>query len=137
MNAAPFRITLGVDGKRPRRLSRIIESDTLDGAVLCAAQWLVWSNSAGRGKRDKYSWYRIEHRVGGAVWGDATSGTLAEARQYWTAEDEARIEAQPEPQPLLMVTGTTKHGKARVRRTPGAPKSRLAQLVSKVLADRQ
>lgn len=137
MNAAPVRITLGRDGKRPRRLSRIVKGETMAGAVLCAQQWLVWSNASGRGKREKFAWYRTESLVGPAVWADVASGTLADARLAWTEEDETRLDAGPDVMELFPYTDEPKRRKVSTGRTPGKAKSRLALLVKDVLKDKR
>lgn len=137
MNAAPYRITLGREGKRPRKLSRLVRGENLCGAVLCAQQWTVWGRAEkGRGAVS-YAWYRVEACDAESTWHVVSQGTLADARLGWTKEDDARIDAEPDIQPLIETHGTVRHGRARSGRIPGKGKSRLAQLVARVLADKE
>lgn len=107
------------------------------GAVLCAQQWLVWSNASGRGKLEKYAWYRVESLVRPAVWGDVASGTLADARTAWTEEDEKRIDAGLDVIQLFPYSDEPKRRKVSTGRTPGKAKSRLALLVKDVLQNKR
>jgi len=137
MNAAPFRITLGRDGKRPRSLTRVVSGVTLDGAVLCAQQWTVWGRQEkGRGTVS-YARYSVEARNAESTWHVVSQGTLQGARLAWTTEDEARIDAQPDMQLDVPQRGSASPGKARRGRTSGRGKSRLALLVTKVLNDKR
>lgn len=137
MDSALFRITLRHKGKRPLLLSKLVAEDTLSRAVLCAQQWTIWSNASGRGKLAKYGEYSVEARNTDGVWCEAASGSLAEARQAWTKEDEARIDAEPMVLPVVGHRGTTKRRVTRARRTARVGKSRLAQFVEKTLAQKE
>lgn len=133
MDSAPFRIVLGQTKRRPQLLSRSVSEPCLSGAVLCACQWLVWSNAPGRGKLPKYQVYRVETREADGSWRVSAEGTLKDARLVWTEEDDARIESAPDVRPLIEVRGTTRHGWARSLKGEGRPKSRLALLVQEKL----
>lgn len=132
MNAALFRITLRQTKKRPLSLSRSVSEECLDSAVLCAQQWCVWSNAAGRGKRPKFNQYRVDSLGDNGLWCEVATGNLADARRGWTEEDDARIEQGTMVRPLIGVQGTTRHGKARTLRGASRPKSRLAALVAEI-----
>jgi len=136
MNAAPFRIILWQTGSAPRSLTRFVSEECLSGAVLCACQWLIWSNASGRGKREKYGFYRVESREVGGSWHQVAEGTLKDARQAWTKEDDKRVENGPDVRPLIEARGTTRHGRVRSLRTERRPQSRLAQLVQKMRQDK-
>lgn len=132
MNAAPFRIVLWRTSKRPLLLARFVDVDCLDGAVLCAAQWLLWSNAAGRGKLAKYERYRVETRGEDGAWRETATGNRVDARSIWTDADDARVDALEMVRPLIGVQGTTRHDWSYTVRGGKKPKSRLTQLVERM-----
>jgi len=135
MTMAPFLVTLTQSGKRPARKAIPLDSDTREGAILCAWQWVVWSHARGRPKKlPRYGRYTVKE-WDGTQWTTIAEGTRADATKNYREEDTTETgDGTVQPLPFSRRQGATvPWGRQTPRRN--ARTSRLANLVSRVLND--
>lgn len=129
---APYKVALWIAEKPHERMARYIDESDLIGAVICAQQWMSWSNERGRGKRPKYNRFRVYVNNMDGTW------TIGREGEYSRAEMEQPQKGKTTSSKRAIQYPDITHSKGNwagqePRRTAGhAPTSRLASLVRKV-----
>lgn len=134
--AASHRVTLHCGGKKPATRRIAVQCDTDEEAAFCAMQWVVWSHAKGRPRKlPRYTQWRVEAlRDNDIVL--VREGTYDDAKKECPQEDTAETI-------IGTVQSATFSGSAKRQSTAktgrqgrNKPKSRLAALVERTLANR-